>query len=60
MIAAVIVKWALVALWAIGALRIVSLIGKPRKPITPTDAMWALVIQVALTVAVVLTWDTDQ
>lgn len=42
----VILKWVLVGLFAIGGMSTISMIGEPRKPITPGVAILTVVIDV--------------
>jgi len=41
---ALVIMWTFVALWLIGLVNVVSVVGKPRKPITPNLAAGMTVI----------------
>lgn len=49
-------KWFLVVYCTLGALAAVYMIGKPRKPITPGDAIAVVLCNLAIIVIVLTTW----
>lgn len=48
------VDWFLVTLLTVNAIATISLIGKPRRPLTPGVAVLAVAIDTAIVVAIVL------
>lgn len=52
-----IIKWAIVAFIAYGALVSVSSVGKQKKPVTGQIAAAVVLIQAALITAIVVLWD---
>jgi hypothetical protein len=47
-------QWVLVELLTLGPIVTASNVGKPRKPITPSDAAWSVFINIGLLMAVML------
>lgn len=47
--------WVVVGLLAFNSVVSISLIGKPRRPISPTDAMVSVLVNFGLVLALVLT-----
>jgi hypothetical protein len=47
-------QWVLVVLLTLGPIVTASNVGKPRKPITPSDAAWSVFINIGLLMAVML------
>jgi hypothetical protein len=54
----VIAKWVIVAWCALGALLLISSVGRPRKPLSPVAATIAVALQTAEIVAIILWWRT--
>jgi hypothetical protein len=54
-----IVKWAFIALTAVGAVMTVANVGKPRKPITGGTAAGVVVLNALIIVAVIAYWGTS-
>jgi hypothetical protein len=54
----VIAKWVIVAWCALGALLVISVVGKPRKPLSPGAAVIAVALQTAEIIAIILWWRT--
>lgn len=51
-----IIKWAILALWALGVAMRIAAIGKPRAPLTGGAVAVATVLEVALILWLAVTW----
>lgn len=60
MSAAAFVKWAWVGMVVLNIVITLSVIGKPRRPITPGLAAGLVLYSLAWATAVIVTWDTSQ